>query len=293
MKSSSITACRAPPEFVSEPGLADLYRYCHRGRIGTVNGKGSPVPQGEVGACIFRAKSDVPIFKYHSTLRYFQIQKSKEGYRILVTADEAMSGYRDECYSVQEMMRIMASKIHSTADLLSDEEIQHFLREILTTQRIYVLGAGRSGLVAKAFAMRLMHLGLHSYVVGETITPSMKAGDVLVAFSGSGETNTVAELAETSKKIGGRLCLVTAKKNSRIGRIADCVVVIESHRDEVKDESAEFEIRQMTGEHKSFAPLGTLFETAAMVFADAIVSALMEITHCDIEDLRDRHANIE
>jgi 6-phospho-3-hexuloisomerase len=199
----------------------------------------------------------------------------------------------DECISVQEMMRLMGSKIQSTADLLSDEEVHQFLREILNANRIYVLGAGRSGLVAKEFAMRLMHLGLQSYVVGETITPSMKAGDTLVAFSGSGQTKTVAELAETSKNIGGRLCLVTSKKDSRIGRIADCIVVIESQRDKVSDESEEFEIRQMMGEHKSFAPMGTLFETTAMVFADAIISALMEITHCDLEELKDRHANIE
>ncbi|HEU17470.1 MAG: 6-phospho-3-hexuloisomerase [Methanomicrobiaceae archaeon] len=197
------------------------------------------------------------------------------------------------CYSVQEMMRLMASKIRSTADRLSDDEIEQFLQELLAARRIYVLGAGRSGLVAKSFAMRLMHLGLQSYVVGETITPAMKEGDTIVAFSGSGETKTVAELSEKAKEIGGRLCLVTSKKDSRMGRIADCVVIIENQRDDVEDESAEFEIRQMTGEHKSFAPLGTLFETAAMVFADAMISALMEITHCDIEDLKDRHANIE
>jgi 6-phospho-3-hexuloisomerase len=199
----------------------------------------------------------------------------------------------EECISVQEMMRLMASKIDETANLLSDEEVQQFLKEILKAQRIYVMGAGRSGLVAKAFAMRLMHLGFVSYVVGETVTPSMKAGDMLVAFSGSGETKTVAELVETAKAIGGRVCLITSKKNSRMGRIADCVAVIQSQRDKQKDESAEFEIRQMMGEHKSFAPLGTLFETASMIFADAIVSALMEITHCDVKDLKDRHANIE
>ncbi|MDT8357740.1 MAG: 6-phospho-3-hexuloisomerase [Methanomicrobiaceae archaeon] len=199
----------------------------------------------------------------------------------------------NECTSVQEMMRLMASKIRSIADDLSDEEVQQLLKEILNARRIYVIGAGRSGLVAKAFAMRLMHLGLPSYVVGETITPAMGPGDMMVAFSGSGETKTVAELAETAEELGGKVCLVTSKKDSRIGQIADCVVVIESFRDTVRDESSEFEIRQMTGEHKSFAPLGTLFETAAMIFADAIISALMEITHCEIEDLRDRHANIE
>ncbi len=190
-------------------------------------------------------------------------------------------------------MRLMGRRVISTADLISDSEVQGFISEILNANRIYVIGAGRSGLVAKAFAMRLMHLGLQSFVVGETITPSMKKGDMLVAFSGSGQTKTVAELSETAKAIGGKVCLVTSKKESRIGKIADNIVVLESHRDQVKDESAEFEIRQMKGEHKSFAPMGTLFETTAMVFADAIISALMEITHCDLDTLRDRHANIE
>ena len=198
-----------------------------------------------------------------------------------------------ECNTVQKMMRLMGSKINSTADSLLDDEVKEFINEILAANRIYVLGAGRSGLVAKAFAMRLMHLGLHSYVVGETITPAMKPGDALVAFSGSGETKTVAELCETTKKIGARLCLITSNEESRIGRIANCVTVIESHRDTVSDESAQFDVRQMTGEHKSFAPLGTLFETVAMVFADCIISALMDIKKVQESDLKDRHANIE
>lgn len=196
-------------------------------------------------------------------------------------------------HEVQDMMRLMASKIASIADGISKEEVDLFLHEILCGKRIYVLGAGRSGLVAKAFAMRLMHLGLQCFVVGETVTPAMAPGDVLVVFSGSGKTKTVAELAETAKEIGGRVCLITSNKDSRIGRIADSILVIESHRDEVKDESVEFEIRQMMGEHKSFAPLGTIFETACMVLADAIVSRLMEITETDVEDLKCRHANIE
>jgi len=147
--------------------------------------------------------------------------------------------------------------------------------------------------VAKAFAMRLMHLGFQAYVVGETITPAMKPGDLMVVFSGSGKTKTVADIAETAKDIGGRLALISSDKSSRIALISDSVVIIESQRDAVKDDTAEFEIRQMMGEHKSFAPLGTIFETASMVFADAIVSRLMEITRMEEKDLKTRHANIE
>ena len=196
-------------------------------------------------------------------------------------------------HPVKMMMRLMAARIITIADEISDEEIEALISEILNANRVYTMGAGRSGLVAKAFAMRLMHLGFTAYVVGETVTPAMKPGDLIVVFSGSGATRTIADIAETAKGIGGRLCLITSKRDSRIAKIADCVVIIESQRDKVADESAEFEIRQMMGEHRSFAPLGTIFETAAMVFADAIISRLMEIMSCRPEDLQCRHANIE
>jgi 6-phospho-3-hexuloisomerase len=75
--------------------------------------------------------------------------------------------------------------------------------------------------------------------------------------------------------------------------MAECIVVIESYRDALENDSAEFEIRQMLGDHKSFAPLGTLFETASIVFADAVISRLMEITQTDESALKNRHANVE
>ena len=191
-----------------------------------------------------------------------------------------------ENHRVQEMMRLMASKIRTIANSISDDDVGKFIEELLKAKRIYVMGAGRSGLVAKAFAMRLMHLGFQAFVVGETITPALNNGDVMVIFSGSGRTKTVADIAETGKEIGAHICLITANADSRIGKVADCIVIIEHHRDDVEDDAVEFEIRQMMGDHKSFAPLGTLFETVSMIFADAIISRLMEITKTDENALK-------
>jgi len=190
-------------------------------------------------------------------------------------------------------MRLMASKIRTIANSISDDDVEKLIAEILKARRIYVMGAGRSGLVAKAFAMRLMHLGFQAFVVGETITPALNEGDVIVVFSGSGRTKTVADIAETGKEIGAHICLITANADSRIGKIADCIVIIEQHRDDVEDDAVEFEIRQMMGEHKSFAPLGTLFETVSMIFGDAVISRLMEITKTDETTLKNRHVNLE
>jgi 6-phospho-3-hexuloisomerase len=198
-----------------------------------------------------------------------------------------------ESHRVQEMMRLMASKIRSIANTIADRDVENLLDELLKAKRIYVIGAGRSGLVAKAFAMRLMHLGLHAYVVGETITPALMKGDVMVVFSGSGRTKTIADIAETAHEIGAHICLITSNADSRIGKLSECIVIIEHQRDAVQDDAVEFEIRQMMGEHKSFAPLGTLFETASMIFADAVISRLMEITQTDESALKNRHTNIE
>jgi len=200
---------------------------------------------------------------------------------------------RMESHRVQEMMMLMASKIRAIAYKISDEDVRRFITELLNAKRIYVMGAGRSGLVAKAFAMRLMHLGMHAFVVGETITPALDTGDMMVIFSGSGRTKTIADIAETAKGIGAKICLITSNADSRIGRISDCIVIIEHQRDDTGDEGVEFEIRQMMGDHKSFAPLGTLFETASMIFADAVISRLMEITGKDERALKNRHTNIE
>ena len=198
-----------------------------------------------------------------------------------------------EEHPVQDMMRLMASRVRSMAGSISDEEVERLLREILAAKRVYVMGAGRSGLVARAFAMRLMHLGLTSYVIGETVTPALDRGDLVVVFSGSGETRSIADIAESAQRIGVRLCLITAKRDSRIARTADCRVVIETRGDATGDGNAEFEIRQMMGRHKSFAPLGTLFETVSVIFADAVISRLMEIKEINVDALKGRHVNIE
>ena len=116
--------------------------------------------------------------------------------------------------SVQNMMSLMASRVDSIAQEISADQVDAFLNAILTAERIYVMGAGRSGLVAKSFAMRLMHTGFTAYVVGETITPAVDTHDLIVAFSGSGNTKTIGEIAETAKGLGAKVAL--DRKSTRL-----------------------------------------------------------------------------
>ncbi|HJJ27811.1 MAG TPA: 6-phospho-3-hexuloisomerase [Methanocorpusculum sp.] len=194
---------------------------------------------------------------------------------------------------VQNMMSLMNARVDAIARSLDYQQINQFINGLLEAKRIFIMGAGRSGLVAKSFAMRLMHTGFTSYVVGETITPAIDKGDLFIAVSGSGGTKTIADLAETAKSLEAKVGLITSNPDSRIGRIADYIVKIDARRETDEPDSHEYEIRQILGQYRSFAPLGTLFETSALIFGDALISTIMQLKDIEERDLKRRHTNIE
>jgi 6-phospho-3-hexuloisomerase len=203
----------------------------------------------------------------------------------------------DEIPDIPGYMLEMAESIKKTADMLKKVETTTFFERMLTAKRVYVAGAGRSGIIARAFALRLLHLGYDVYVVGETITPALKPGDTLVVFSGSGETLSMASICETVKGLGGFVCLITASPDSRMSRIADSIVNLGDLTGYYQGDKSTYEVRQVTGQYRSvssaFAPLGTLFETLALVFSDAVISALMEAKKEGVGELQRRLTNME
>lgn len=158
-------------------------------------------------------------------------------------------------------------------------------------KKVFVVGVGRSGLVGRAFAMRLMHLGFSAYVVGETVTPAARTEDILIAISGSGRSAAVVATAEVAKNLGVRVIAFTSYPDSPLAKIADLVVSIPG-RTKVSEEDR-WEARQLLGLHEPLAPLGTQFELVAQVVLDSIISELMARLGKEEEDLRELHANVE
>ena len=182
--------------------------------------------------------------------------------------------------------------IHDAEEYLIEEDIAKFIEIITTADNIFVTGAGRSGLAAKAFAMRLMHLGLSSYVVGETISPAINAGDCILAISGSGETNTIVTAARISKKRGAKVLALTSYPESSLGQLADALIHVKG-RTKVEVDDENYLKRQIKGNYTSLTPLGTAFELTSLVFLDGLVSELMETMGKTEEDLKNRHTVLE
>jgi 6-phospho-3-hexuloisomerase len=189
-------------------------------------------------------------------------------------------------------IKAILDNIESAQDFLDEEAIDEFENIIIDSKNIFVTGAGRSGLAAKAFAMRLMHLGLSAYVVGETISPAIYEDDCIVAISGSGETNTIVSAVKIAKNRGSKVLALTSYPESTLGQLADSYILVKGRtKKEVDDEN--YIKRQIHGNYTSLTPLGTAFELTTLVFLDAIVSELMEKMHQTESDLKARHTVLE
>ncbi len=195
-----------------------------------------------------------------------------------------------ECEHLKSSILLMAVHLEKLAGEIDNDSIKEMLTEVLEARRIFVLGAGRSGLVGRAFAMRLMHLGLSSHVVGETTTPAVSNEDVIIAISGSGQTRSVADLGKVAKDIGAKVVAITSNKDSKLGDLADVVVELPGR---TKEDIGGYLERHMRGEYTYLTPLGTSFETSASVFLDAVIAELIYITGASEADLKSRHTNIE
>ena len=137
----------------------------------------------------------------------------------------------------------------------------------------------------RGLAMRLMHLGFKAYVVGETVTPAIEPGDLLIIGSGSGETATLTVIANKAKKVGAKLALITIFPKSTIGKLADIVVQIVAATTMSDQDSGA----------KSIQPGANMFEQSMLLFCDATVIRIIDRNK--IEDsntvLMKRHANLE
>jgi 6-phospho-3-hexuloisomerase len=155
---------------------------------------------------------------------------------------------------------------------------------IESSSRIFVAGAGRSGLCMRAFGMRLMHLGKTLYVVGETTTPGIAATDLLVLGSGSGRTTSLCAMAEQARRLGAQVLLFTTDAESPLARLSNLQVVIPAPSFRVIDEM-----------HDSISvqPLGTLFEQSMLILCDSLILGLMRRTGVSAVQMFAHHANLE
>lgn len=176
----------------------------------------------------------------------------------------------------------IASELRQTICLLPDNSFSRLARRIARAKRIFVAGAGRTGLVMRMFAMRLVQCGLFVHAAGDATTPAIRKGDLLIIASGSGVTATMVVIARAARAAGANMILLTAQPRSTLARIAPEVVRLPVPLD-----------ARRPGGLASAQLLGTCFEQCLLIFCDLLIEEVAAARRQRESDLARRHANLE
>ncbi len=176
-------------------------------------------------------------------------------------------------------IKALISRIESADGRVSDKIIEM----ILQTDKIFITGQGRSGLVAQCLATRLAQIGFIVHIPGQATCQKIEKPDMLIAFSCRGTTKTVVEYARVSREVGARIAVVTAFGDSILAELADAVVLMPSD-----DENIRAVCRYPVGPNNN-----TLFEQAALLYVDALVYILLERKGICKSIISQRHTNLE
>ncbi|QHJ70096.1 6-phospho-3-hexuloisomerase [Planococcus halotolerans] len=164
---------------------------------------------------------------------------------------------------------------------IDEKQYRNFVELLLKDSRFFVFGEGRSGLIGKAIAMRLMHCGKEVYVVGETIAPSIGEEDVLLAISGSAGSIQLTGICRQASKHGAHITLITTNEAKLQEDWCSSGMVIPAATK-----------KRAVGEPSTIQPLGSQFDQAVHLVLDAAIVDGPYANHSH-ESIKKQHTNLE
>ncbi len=174
-------------------------------------------------------------------------------------------------------------ELRAAAAAVDPAAVDALVGDIAAARRIVCHGVGREGLMMRALAMRLYHLGLDAHVVGDMSCPPVRAGDLLIVSAGPGDFATVMGLVGVAKQAGARTACVTAQPQARVPAACDRVLTIPAQT--MADDRAPAPA--------SVLPMGSLFEGAQFLVFEILVLTLRDRLGVSPERMRARHTNLE
>ena len=184
--------------------------------------------------------------------------------------------------SIKSTTKMIINEVRDVLAEIKEDEFKRFIDTIKSSKNIFVTGQGRSGLGARTFAMRLTHIGFTCYVVGDTTTPNIDKGDMLIVCSSSGTTSITCHIAGLAKRLNAFIVVITAHPNSELSNYATLTIEIPAR-----------EIGQVLQSRYSVQFRSTLFEQACLVYLDAVILTLVRLLNREEVEMQKRHANLE
>ena len=184
--------------------------------------------------------------------------------------------------TIKEMNAKAVTELTDVINRIDPLQVEALIEFLTKANRVVVYGVGREGLMMKALAMRLYHIGLDAHVVGDMTTPPVGEGDVLVVSAGPGYFSTVASLTGVARSAGAKIICFTAQPGGKVPQSADLTVVLPAQT-----------MADDTTHPTSFLPMGSLYEGVQYLFFEYLVLLLADHIGMTSEQMRPNHTNLE
>lgn len=160
------------------------------------------------------------------------------------------------------------------------KEVDTLVDEIVTAEKVFIIGVGRVFLSAQCFAKRLNHLGIETHVVGSVNEKPITNKDLLLVASGSGESIVPLVIAKKAKAFNARIGIITSARMSSIKDVSDFAVHLQCPT----------KTNQNMG---SVQPMSTLFDQTLHIFGDTVALLIQQKKGIKNDELWKYHANLE
>lgn len=126
-------------------------------------------------------------------------------------------------------MKKIIRELGSAAETLNHKQIANLVALISSDKfnKVVGFGAGRMGFAIRSFIMRLSHIGIDAYMIGDTNFPKIDENTLVLINSSSGNTETMLLYAKQAKEHGGHIVTITANKTGKLSMVSDLVVTYE------------------------------------------------------------------
>lgn len=175
-----------------------------------------------------------------------------------------------------------AAEIGAAAAATDALAFEALAQAIAAARRIVLHGAGREGLMMRALAMRLYHLGCDAHVWADMAMPPVGPGDLLLVAAGPGDLPTVQALVDVARAAGATTACITAQPAGPTPAACDLVLSIPAQT-----------MADDRGAAPSVLPMGSVFEGAMFLVSEMLVLRLRDLRGETAETIRARHTNLE
>ena len=175
---------------------------------------------------------------------------------------------------VKSSTKSILGELNDVMNRLKEENIQELVEEILRFDRIFIVGAGRTGKVMECFAVRLSQMGFDCHFVGYPTNPPIRGGELLVVGSRTGRTAYTLAVTRRAKEMGAELFVICGAPRSPLARMTSRKILIPSEG-----------VRKLQ-------PLGNLFEQSLLLLLDTVAIEIMYRKKLTPKDLALGHGNL-